>query len=59
VLGVRVEDRRRDASASHRHRLLVLLDDETEAKFLIDDPPAWERAFAALGDSAGTGDSES
>jgi hypothetical protein len=59
VIGVRVEDRRRDAAASHRHRLLVFLDDETEVKFLIDDPATWEQAFAAAGSSGETGDAES
>jgi hypothetical protein len=47
VIGARVEDRRRDAAASHRHRLLVFLDDETRVSFLIDDPSEWEQALAA------------
>ena len=37
VSAVRVEDRRRDAAATHRHRLVVLLDDGAEHAFLVDD----------------------
>jgi hypothetical protein len=53
VKGIHVDDRRRDAAASHRHRLLVSLDDETEVRFLVDDAPEWMRAFSA---SAGSGE---
>ena len=59
VIGARVEDRRRDAAASHRHRLLVFLDDETRISFLIDDASEWQQALAAPGSPAGREDLES
>ena len=58
VTGVRVEDRRRDAAASHRHHLLISLDDGAEVAFLVDDPSEWLRGLAAPDDSGGLGDPE-
>ena len=41
VSAVRVEDRRRDAAATHRHRLVVLVDDGAEhASAGVDDAAA-------------------
>ncbi len=48
IAGVRSEDRRRDAAATHRHLLVLTLDDGSEVAFLVDDPAEWEAALAAL-----------
>ena len=45
VSGARVEDRRRDAAATHRHLLVLTLDDGTELAFLVDDSGAWLEAL--------------
>ena len=50
ISGARTEDRRRDAAATHRHRLVLVLDDDTELGFLVDETDEWERA---LGPPAG------
>jgi hypothetical protein len=47
VATVHVEDRRREAAASHRHHLVVTLDDGSQAAFLVDDPEPWQRALGA------------
>ncbi|MBE0529003.1 MAG: hypothetical protein IH629_07360, partial [Thermoleophilia bacterium] len=49
VTAARMEDRRRDAAATHRHRVVVVLDDGAEVGFLVDDPGEWEAALARLG----------
>ena len=48
ITGARLEDRRRDAAAGHRHRLILTLDDDTRLAFLIDDAGEWEAALASL-----------
>ncbi len=53
VSAARVEDRRRDAAATHRHRLVVVLDDGAEHAFLIDDPAEWKDGLARLEVPAG------
>jgi hypothetical protein len=45
VAAVRAEDRRRDAAAAHRHRLVLTLDDGAEMSFLVDEAAAWRRAL--------------
>ena len=45
VTGVRAEERRRDAAAAHRRRLVLTLDDGAEMSFLVDDVAAWRRAL--------------
>jgi len=45
VSGVRAEERRRDATAAHRHRLVLTLDDGAEMRFLVDDAAAWRHAL--------------
>jgi len=45
VTGLRTEERRRDAAAAHRHRLVLTLDDGAEMSFLVDDAAAWRRAL--------------
>ena len=51
VTGVRAEERRREAAASHRQHLVLTLDDATEVAFLVDDGEKWTEAFAAPGTS--------
>jgi hypothetical protein len=53
VTAARVEERRRDAAATHRHRLVVVLDDGSEAGFLVDDPGGWEQGLSRLEVPAG------
>ena len=45
VSGARSEDRRRDAAATHRHLLVLTLDDGAELAFLVDDSGAWLEAL--------------
>jgi len=45
VSGVRTDERRRDATAAHRNRLVLTLDDGAEMSFLIDDSAAWRHAL--------------
>lgn len=52
VIGARVEDRLRDAAASHRHRLVLALDDQTELGFLVDNEQAWKDAIARMREPA-------
>jgi hypothetical protein len=54
VTAARAEDRRRDAAATHRHRVVVVLDDGAEVGFLVDDPGEWEAALARLGVPTGS-----
>ena len=56
VTGARVEDRRRDAAASHRHRLVLTLDDGTELAFLVDEAVGWEAALPAPGSDGAAAD---
>lgn len=58
VQNAHVEDRRREAAATHRHRLVLTLDDDAEVAFLVDDPSAWMRALAASGGSGSREDPE-
>jgi hypothetical protein len=51
VKRARREDRSREVAASHRHRLVLTLDDGAEVAFLIDDPDAWEQGLSARGRS--------
>jgi len=44
VTDLRAEVRRREAAASHRHHLVLTLDDGSEAKFLVDDLAPWQHA---------------
>ena len=53
VSAARVEDRRRDAAATHRHRLVVVLDDGAEHTFLVDESGEWEHGLARLGVAVG------
>jgi hypothetical protein len=48
VAAARVEDRRRDTAAAHRHRLVIVLDDGAEHAFLVDDAGEWARGLARL-----------
>jgi hypothetical protein len=48
VSEARVEDRRREAAAPHRHRLVLTLDDGSEVSFLVDDAGPWGRALGGL-----------
>ena len=41
VTGVRADERMRDATAAHRHRLVLTLDDGAEMSFLVDDATPW------------------
>jgi hypothetical protein len=59
VKRARLEDRRREAAASHRHRLVLTLDDATEVAFLIDDPDVWEKGLATPRTSEGSSEPES
>jgi hypothetical protein len=59
VKRARLEDRRREAAASHRHRLVLTLDDATEVAFLVDDPDAWEQGLSKRGESEGRSEPES
>jgi len=59
VKRARLEDRRREAAASHRHRLVLTLDDDAEVAFLVDDPDAWEQGLAAPKTSEARPDLES
>jgi hypothetical protein len=45
ITDARVEDRRRDAAAAHRHLLVLALDDGSSLTFLVDDPVAWLAAL--------------
>ena len=45
VSGVRTDERRRDATAAHRNRLVLTLDDGAEMSFLVDDGAAWRHAL--------------
>ena len=47
VSGVRTDERRRDATAAHRHRLVLTLDDGAEMSFLVDAAGEWEDALAS------------
>ena len=47
--GARLEDSGRDAAATHRHRLVLALDDDDQLTFLVDDSAAWAAALAAAG----------
>jgi hypothetical protein len=53
VTSAKVEDRRRDAAATHRHRLVVVLDDGAEHAFLVDDPGEWRDGLARFDMTAG------
>ena len=48
ITGARVEQRRRDVGAGHRHHLILTLDDGSQAGFLVDDVGEWEAALALL-----------
>ena len=48
IAAAHIEDRRRDATATHRHRLVFVLDDGAEHRFLVDDAAEWERGLAGL-----------
>jgi hypothetical protein len=53
ITGARLEERRRDAAAGHRHHLILALDDETQLGFLVDDAGEWRAALASLDEPAG------
>jgi hypothetical protein len=53
IASARVQDRRRDAAAGHRHLLVLTLDDDSELAFLVDDAGAWEQALGATAGSGG------
>jgi len=52
IAGVRAEERRRDAAAAHRRRLVLTLDDGAEMSFLVDDAAAWQSALGLAVPSA-------
>ncbi len=52
LAGVRAEERRRDATAAHRRRLVLTLDDGAEMSFLVDDAAAWQSALGLSAPSA-------
>ena len=47
IAGARLEERRRDVAGAHRHHLVLRLDDDSEAGFLVDDAGEWQSALAA------------
>ena len=59
ITGARLEERRRDAAAAtaagvgHRHRLVLVLDDDTQLGFLVDDAPGWGAALVSREAPAG------
>ena len=53
ITGARLEERRRDAAAGHRHHLTLTLDDDTRLGFLVDDAGEWEGALASPEQPAG------
>jgi hypothetical protein len=55
LAGACVEDRRRDAASSHRHRLVLTLDDASELAFLVDEPGEWVAALEPSGDGSLSG----
>jgi len=44
-----VEDRRRDAASTHRHHLVLTLDDGSRLTFLVDEPDEWMEALRPAG----------
>jgi hypothetical protein len=50
VTAARVQERRRDAAAGHRHLLVLTLDDEGELAFLVDEPGGWLDALTPAAD---------
>lgn len=48
-----VEDRRRDAASSHRHHLVITLDDGSELAFLVDEPDEWLTALGSAEEKGG------
>ncbi len=54
IAAAHTADRRRDATATHRHRLVVVLEDGAEHRFLVDDAEEWQRGLARFGVPVGS-----
>jgi len=49
VTGARLQSRRREALAEHRHHLALTLHDGSVREFVVDDPAVWAKGLAEAG----------